>query len=55
MKSLLQKLNLAEVNSGAFTGPGGWIDDPGGGELISVNPTTGEPIASVMQASRSDL
>ena len=47
---LLKKLGLDAVNSGACTGPGGWIDDPGGPALVSLNPATNEPIATVIQA-----
>ncbi len=48
---LLEKLGLSPVNSGACIGPGGWIDQPGGEALVSVNPTTNEPIARVIQAN----
>ncbi|MDW8326627.1 MAG: aldehyde dehydrogenase family protein [Anaerolineales bacterium] len=51
MKSLLEKLNLKAVNPGACTGPEGWITDPNGKELVSYNPATGEPIATVVQAT----
>ena len=51
MKALLDRLGIAEVNSGACTGPGGWIEDAGGEVLHSLNPTTGEPIAAVIQAN----
>ncbi|MCC6168227.1 MAG: aldehyde dehydrogenase family protein [Caldilineaceae bacterium] len=51
MRALLEKLHLQEVNAGACTGPGGWIEDPKGARLVSCNPTTGEPIASVVQAT----
>lgn len=51
MKSLLNKLSIKEVNPGACTGPDGWIEDPKGKELVSYNPTTGEPIAKVVQAT----
>ncbi|MFQ5788846.1 MAG: aldehyde dehydrogenase family protein [Acidobacteriota bacterium] len=51
MKSLLDKLGLQDVNSGACTGPDGWIKDPQGKELASHNPTTGEVIATVVQAT----
>ncbi len=51
MKALLTKLNLQETNPGACYGPAGWLSDPYGTELISYNPTTGEPIASVIQAT----
>jgi aldehyde dehydrogenase (NAD+) len=51
MKSLLDKLGIEDVNAGACTGPDGWIKDPKGKELVSNNPTTGEPIAKVVQAT----
>ncbi|HRW06887.1 MAG TPA: aldehyde dehydrogenase family protein [Caldilineaceae bacterium] len=51
MKTLLQKLNLTETNPGACIGPDGWLSDPQGETLISYNPTTGEPIGSVVQAT----
>ncbi len=51
MKALLEKLQIEEVNVGACTGPGGWIKDPAGKELVSYNPTTGEAIASIIQAT----
>ncbi len=51
MKSLLEKLNIQPVNAGASTGVDGWLMDKNGKELISYNPSTGEAIAKVMQAS----
>ena len=51
MKSLLDKLGLQAVNPGACFGPDGWISDPAGKQLVSYNPTSGEPIASLVQAS----
>ncbi len=51
MKSLLEKLNIKDVNPGACTGSDGWITDPNGKELVSYNPATGEPIAKVVQAT----
>ncbi len=51
MQSLLQKLHIADVNPGACTGPDDWIGDSGGERLVSYNPTTGDPIASVTQAT----
>jgi aldehyde dehydrogenase (NAD+) len=51
MKELLEKLSIKEVNPGACSGADGWIEDPNGKELVSYNPTTGEPIASVVQAT----
>ncbi|HLF37960.1 MAG TPA: aldehyde dehydrogenase family protein, partial [Anaerolineales bacterium] len=51
MNSLLKKLKLEAVNAGACLGPQGWIRDPNGRQLVSYNPTTSEPIASVIQAT----
>lgn len=51
MKALLEKLHIQDINFGACTGPDGWIRDRKGSELVSYNPTTGEAIASVIQAS----
>ncbi len=51
MKSLLKKLNIQDVNPGACFGPDNWISDPKGNELVSYNPTTGEAIAKIMQAT----
>lgn len=51
MKSLLEKLNIKEVNYGGCTGFGDWIEDKTGTELTSYNPTTGEAIAKVIQVS----
>jgi aldehyde dehydrogenase (NAD+) len=53
MKTLLSKLQIEPVNAGACHGPDAWIRDPKGSELISFNPTTGEPIAKVIQATPS--
>jgi aldehyde dehydrogenase (NAD+) len=52
MKALLQKLNIADVNSGACIGQDRWLSDSAGTKLISYNPTDGEPIAAVIQATR---
>jgi aldehyde dehydrogenase (NAD+) len=51
MHSILKKLHIDETNPGACTGPGGWISDANGKELVSYNPTTGEPLARIIQAS----
>ncbi len=51
MNPLLEKLDLKQVNPGACAGPDAWIEDPAGKELISYNPTSGEPLASVRQAT----
>ncbi len=51
MKALLEKLHLQPSNPGACSGPDGWVSDPAGKELISYNPTTGEALAGVVQAT----
>jgi aldehyde dehydrogenase (NAD+) len=48
VKAILDELGLRATNSGACTGE--WITPAAGGEVVSVNPTTGEPIASVVEA-----
>src|SRR5690349_3657968 len=51
MKSLLEKLNIQPVNAGACIGPDAWLMDPKGKELVSYNPTTGEALAKIIQAT----
>lgn len=51
----LKELGIKEVNSGACYGPGGWLGGDGRDELVSYNPTTGEPIAKVYQANEADF
>ena len=51
MKELLKKLRIKEVNAGACSDQDTWYEDPEGQELISYNPSTGEPIAKVIQAT----
>jgi len=53
MKALLKRLEIKQVNPGACIGPGGWIEDARGAELVSYNPTTGEPLASIVQATET--
>jgi aldehyde dehydrogenase (NAD+) len=48
---LLSRLGIQDVNHGAGTGR--WIDTKGA-ELTSTNPTTGEPIAKVRQATKAE-
>src|SRR5262245_37557633 len=48
--SVLARLGLQAANPGACTGPDGWITEPDAQVLTSVNPTTGQPIASVALA-----
>jgi aldehyde dehydrogenase (NAD+) len=51
MKDILQKLGIESVNAGVCTGIDGWISDEKGKELVSINPTTNEPIATVIQGT----
>jgi aldehyde dehydrogenase (NAD+) len=51
MKEILKKLNIKEVNAGACSGQNAWYEDPEGQELISYDPSTGEPIAKVIQTT----
>jgi aldehyde dehydrogenase (NAD+) len=50
-QALLKELSLGEVNPGACSGPDGWIADPNGKRLVSYDPASGQPIASVVQAT----
>jgi aldehyde dehydrogenase (NAD+) len=50
MKALLDKLNIQAVNPGVCTGPNGWLETSGP-LLTSYNPTTGEPLAKIQQAT----
>ena len=50
-QTILKELKIDKVNPGACYGPDGWITDPKGKELVSFNPTTGEALASVVQAT----
>jgi aldehyde dehydrogenase (NAD+) len=52
MNDVLKSLGLAGTNSGVYAGR--WIESPGGDDLVSTNPATGEPIATVRQASEAD-
>jgi len=51
MKALFEKLNIQAVNAGASSGVDSWLVDKNGKELISYNPTTGEALAKVIQAT----
>jgi len=53
MQDFLKELGIKEVNSGAFAG--GWLKNPSGKELVSINPATGKKIASVVQADENDF
>jgi aldehyde dehydrogenase (NAD+) len=51
MKEILEKLQIKDVNIGACAGQENWYEDPAAEEVVSTNPATGEPIASVLQAT----
>jgi aldehyde dehydrogenase (NAD+) len=50
----LKELGIESVNPGACSGPGQWSPVEGRDMLSSFNPTTGEEIAKVAQASEQD-
>jgi aldehyde dehydrogenase (NAD+) len=50
--AILKRLGIAEVNAGACGA--GWVAAPGGGELASLNPATGQAIARVVMAGEAD-
>ena len=52
-KALLAELGIEDVNAGACVGPEGWMQDDDAGRIVSINSSTGEPIASVMLASEA--
>ena len=49
---ILEKLHIEPVNSGVCHGD--WMADPSGGELVSVSPATGEPLAKIRMAGPED-
>ena len=49
---ILERLHIEPLNSGACHGD--WISTPGGGELESLNPATGEALAKVVLAGPAD-
>ncbi len=51
-EQVLKRLGIETVNSGVCASE--WLDQPGGAEIASLNPTTGEPIARVKTAARAD-
>ena len=51
---LLSQLSLRSQNSGVSTGSHWWSTTKKLGEIHSINPTNGEKIASVYQASLAD-
>ncbi|MDD5629446.1 MAG: aldehyde dehydrogenase family protein, partial [Elusimicrobia bacterium] len=49
----LAELGITDVNSGACCGPH-WFKEPSGGELTSISPVDGEPIAKIRMAGPAD-
>jgi aldehyde dehydrogenase (NAD+) len=47
MKELLQRLGLQPANCATWASRGGWLEDPAAARIDSINPATGELIASV--------
>jgi len=54
MKNVLKDLGINEINYGACSGPGKWSTSQEAGLLDSINPATGETIASVYEAGADD-
>ena len=50
VRALLDRLELAPLNSGVCLGPGKWLET-GAAPIVSFNPTTAEPIARVTPAT----
>ncbi|HJL70026.1 MAG TPA: aldehyde dehydrogenase family protein, partial [Anaerolineales bacterium] len=50
MRKLLSELEITESNRGACYGADGWLADDSGADLVSINPTDGQPIAGVQTA-----
>jgi aldehyde dehydrogenase (NAD+) len=51
-QEILERLGIDAINSGACWGE--WIEEPSGGELVSVNPADGSQIARVRMAGPDD-
>ena len=54
MNTILEKLNIKEENYGACSGPDGWIKSSSSKKISSINPSTGEIIASVYESTIDD-
>lgn len=52
MHDVLNRLGLQSLNSGVYSGE--WIPEPSGGEIVSYNPATGEPLGRALTAARAD-
>ena len=47
--NFLNELGINDVNYGACSGTGKWSDTTQAGEIVSINPSNGNKIASVYQ------
>ena len=54
MRNVLSALELADLNSGAWSADGGWSRDTSGPVIESINPATGEVLGRVQSASAAD-
>ena len=50
-EDVLSRLGIKPANSGVYAGR--WIEQPGGEEMVSLNPATGQPLARVVGANQS--
>ena len=48
MNDLMKKLALTGLNPGTWSSDGGWLSDPKATQIESVNPATGDLIATVV-------
>ncbi len=53
MNDLLKKLQIKDVNIGSCSGPDDWYEDPKSEKIVSYDPATGNPIATVLQATET--
>ncbi len=51
--AVLEKLGIEKINTGACWGPDGWVEEREQKLLVSLNPSTGEEIASVVLAGEA--
>jgi aldehyde dehydrogenase (NAD+) len=53
MNDLIKKLGLEDLNPGTWSSVGGWLSDRQATRIESINPATGETIASVLATTES--
>jgi aldehyde dehydrogenase (NAD+) len=54
MRNVLSALELADLNSGAWSADGGWSRDTSGPVIESIDPATGEVLGRVQSATAAD-